>query len=171
LRFHWCNAVSAVSEVFHLFSPKTNLLFHDVPLSTSFDAPFTVAVQKRTVMFVAFEVRSHPVITTKSTRWLAFLFNADQLVKWRILHFSSPVASWQAQPKCFFSSKITPSTVVEVIRNDSRSSWLRWIVRRSIFAHWQMSVKSKTWHMIGQNGLLTFESHAQNDMYNEHHSK
>ena len=80
-----------VSNVLHLFPPKTNLLFHDVSFSTSLDAPFTVTVQERTVMFVAFEVRSHSVVTTKSARRLAFLFKANQFLKRRPLHFSSPV--------------------------------------------------------------------------------
>lgn len=88
------NTISSVPKVFHLFSAKANLLFHDVSFPASLNTPFAMAVQERTVMLMAFEVWTYTMITAKSTWRFPFLFSADKRLKWGTLHVSLQTVQW-----------------------------------------------------------------------------
>ena len=135
----WNALIIPSSDIFHLLSPKTNLLFHSDSFLTSVYTQLTVAAQKRTTKaFVTLEFRSDSMIDAERTRRIA-LFSVV------CLFFSRSLAhlSWQ-----YFVKKLSTRRVSFFGDDALDASIIAEQIERNVLprlrrSHWQAHV-SKT---------------------------
>ena len=137
----WNALIIPSSDIFHLLSPKTNLLFHSDSFLTSVYTQLTVAAQKRTTKaFVTLEFRSDSMIDAERT-WRIALFSVV------CLFFSRSLAhlSWQ-----YFVKKLSTRRVSFFGDDALDASIIAEQIERNVLprlrrSHWQAHVsKTKT---------------------------